>query len=233
MKKILKTALTAVIACVSAVVMSVCVSAETEDLDMPLTRAKTTNGAWEQAITYDRNAFDCGRFTPDTTVTIEFELDSEWTKSSAPVELILFNYTTADPQIWAKIEPYEWDETTASFSYDDMVIGYGSDDFTTVDNLCIGDCGVVMTLNSMTITNCTVVEVTTTTLATTTESVIEITDPPATEATTAATTAAPESKDSSFSIMDILPFVVGGAILLAVIVTVIIIVKKNRGGGFY
>ncbi|MDE6745583.1 MAG: hypothetical protein K2J72_02970, partial [Oscillospiraceae bacterium] len=113
MKKILKIALSAAILCLTAVIVSVCVFAETEDIEMRTVLAKMTNGAWGQSITYDKATLDCSRITPDTEVRVEFELDGEWTGSGAPVELVFQNYTTADPAIWAKIPPYDYDETYA------------------------------------------------------------------------------------------------------------------------
>ncbi len=225
MKKMLKAALTAAVACVSAIVMSLSISAETEDFESPLNKVKSTSGAWEQSLTLDKNDFDCGRITPETVVQVEFELDGEPTNTNiAPVELILFNYTTADPQIWAKIEPYEYDNTYAYFDYDTMIKIYGSDDLSTVDNLCIGDTGTPLTVTKLTITNCTVPEVTTTTTVTTTE-FIEITDPPATAETTAATTAAPEKEEGGG--IPIIPIVIA-TVVVAVIVVVVIIVIKSR-----
>ena len=225
MRQILRSALTAAIAFMSALIMSICVSAETEDVEMPVVKAQTTSGGWGQSIVYDRHDFDCSRMTPDTIVKVEFELDGEWTGNGAPVELILFNYTTADPQIWAKATPFEWDETTASFNYEEMVKKFGTDDFTTVDNLCLGDCGIVMTVTKFTITNCKAVEIITTTSETTTASIIEITDP-VTEITTASS-ASSESDEISF-IMAALPFIVVGTIMAAFIVTVLIIVFNKK-----
>ena len=155
MRKILKAMLSAVIVCVTAVTVSLCAYAETEDVELPVTTAKTTNGAWGQSLTYPPNIFDCTRMTPDTIVKVEFELDGEWTGNGAPVELVLQNYSV-DPQIWAKTEPFEYDETSASFKYEDMVAVYGSDDFSGIGNLCLGDCGIVMKATKFTVTNCTV-----------------------------------------------------------------------------
>ncbi len=226
MKNILKAALAAAVACVSAAVMTLCVSAETEDFESPLNKVKSTSGAWEQSLTLDKNDFDCGRITPDTVVQVEFELDGEPSNPNiAPVELILFNYTTADPQIWAKIEPYEYDNTYAYFDYETMIKVYGTDDLSTVDNLCIGDTGTPLTVTKLTITNCTVVEVTTTTETTTAE-VIEITDPPATEATTAATTAAPEKEEGGG--IPIIPIVIATVVVAVIVVVVIIVIRSKR-----
>ena len=228
MRKILKTMLSAVIICITAIIVSVCAYAETEDVELITSTAKTTNGAWGQSVTYPPNIFDCTRITPDTIVMVEFELDGEWTGSGAPVELILQNYT-AEPQIWAKTEPFEYDDTSASFKYDDMVAAYGSDDFSEVGNFCLGDCGIVMKATKFTVTNCTVIEVTTTTEATTTEAATEA----STEAVTTAaetTTAAPANNNSSTESggkIPLIPIVIG-AVVVAVIVVVIIIVKRSK-----
>lgn len=227
MKKILKTVLSAVILCLTAVFMSVCVSAETEDVEAPTTMAKNSSGAWGQSLTVQRTSFDCSRFTPETIINVEFELDGEWTGSGAPVELILQNFSTADPQIWAKVEPFEYDETTASFQYEDMVAAYGSDDFSGVDNMCLGDCGIVMKATKFVITNCEKVEVTTTE-ATTTEAV---TEPTTAAETTAATTAAAETEapsESGGGSIPIIPIVIITVVVAVAIVVVIIIVKNKR-----
>ena len=129
MKKIFKTVLSAAILCMTAVIMSVCVSAATEDVEFKVTMAKSTSGAWGQSVTYDKAAFDCTRITPESEVKVEFELDGEWTGNGAPVELIFHNYSTADPAIWAKISPYEYDDTSASFRYGAIVEAVGRDEF--------------------------------------------------------------------------------------------------------
>lgn len=226
MKKIFKTVLTAAILCLTAVIMSVCVFAETEDLELKTVLAKMTNGAWGQSVTYDKVTLDCSRITPDTEIRVEFEIDGEWTGSGSPVELIFQNYSTADPAIWAKIPPYDYDETFAYFNYDSMVAAYGSDDFSTVDAVHLGDCGIGMKATKFVVTNCQKVEITTTTTAATTEAVTETT----TEAaeTTAVTTAATEApSQSGGGNIPIIPIVIV-TVVVAVIVVVVIIVLKNK-----
>ena len=227
MKKILKIALSAAILCLTAVIMSVCVFAETEDIEMRTVLAKMTNGAWGQSITYDKATLDCSRLTSDSEIQVEFELDGEWNGSGAPVELVFQNYSTADPAIWAKIAPYDFDDTTATFRYEDMVAIYGSDDVSTVDAVHLGDCGIAMKVTKFVITNCEKIEITTTTTAATTEAVTEA----ETEAaeTTAVTTAATEasSQSSSGGSVPIVPIVIV-TVVVAVIIVVVIIVLKNR-----
>ncbi|MBD5146163.1 MAG: hypothetical protein HDT21_09720 [Ruminococcus sp.] len=227
MKKILKIALSAAILCLTAVIMSVCVFAETEDIEMRTVLAKVTNGAWGQSITYDKATLDCSRLTSDSEIQVEFELDGEWNGSGAPVELVFQNYSTADPAIWAKIAPYDFDDTTATFRYEDMVAIYGSEDLSTVDAVHLGDCGIPMKVTKFVITNCEKIEITTTTTAATTEAVTEA----ETEAaeTTAVTTAATEasSQSSSGGNIPIVPIVIV-TVVVAVIIVVVIIVLKNR-----
>lgn len=230
MKKMIKAILTAAIVCVTAMAMSVCVFADGEDVELPVTKAKQTNGAWGQSVTYDRASFDCGRITEDSIVEVEFELNVEWTRSDAPIELIFQNYSTAKPEIWAKISPFEYDETSAKFQYDDMVLSYGSDDFSTVDNMCIGDCGVKMLVTKVTVTNCeappeTTTETTTTTVTETTTAATTTTAAPAeTEAPAETTAAASESESGGIPIVLIIVITV----VVAVIAVVVIIVLKNR-----
>lgn len=230
MKKLFKAALTVAVLCLTAMVTAVCVSAETEDVELSTATAKTTNGQWGQSVTYPKAAFDCSRITEDSVVEVEFELDGEWTGSIAPVELIFQNFTTADPQVWAKIEPFETDnETYAKFRYDEMVAAYGKDDFSDVDNMWLGDCGIKMKVTKFTITNCEKIEVTTTTTVTTTEATTTTTTvattAPVTQATTTAATTAAESSGGG---IPIIPIIVVTVVVAVIVVVVIIIIRSRR-----
>ncbi len=223
MKKIIKAVLAAAVLCVMAVMTSICVSAETEDVELSTTLAKTTDGGWGQSVTYPKSSFDCSRINADTVIEVEFELDGEWTGSGAPVELVFQNYSTADPAIWAKIEPYDTDmETYAKFRFDEMAVTYGSEDFSTVDNMCLGDCGIKMKVTKFTVKNCTKVEVTTTTAATT--SAAAETTAAAAETTAASVTEASSEGGGSIPIVPIVIVTV----VVAVIAVVLIIVLKNK-----
>lgn len=230
MKKIIKTIMTAAILCVTALMMSICVSAETEDVELSVRLAKTTGGDWGQSVTYPKSTFDCGRITEDSIVEVEFTLEDTWSGSGCPIELIFQNYTTADPAIWAKIEPFDSDmETYAKFKYDDMEYMYGSDDFSTVDNMCVGDCGVPITVTKVTVTNCEKVEAitTATTTETTTAEVTQSTTAASSATTAATTTEAPASSSESNGGIPIVLIVVV-TVVVAVIIVVVIIVLKNK-----
>ncbi len=235
MKKIFRAALAAAAACVSAFIITISAAAETEDFEAPLNKVKTTNGDWGQSLTLDVNDFDCTRITPDSVVTVEYTVDGEPASANlAPVELILFNYTEERDRIWAKIEPFEYDETSASFDYETMILRYGSDDLSTVDNLCIGDTGAPITVTKLVITNCTVSETTTTTAETTVSTTAE-TDPPETAApetsapeTTEAVTTAPAPAEESGGVPIVLIVVITVVVAVAVVATIIILKNKRR-----
>lgn len=153
MKKIFKAALTVAIVCVTAVCMAICVSAETQDIELPTSNSKLSNGGWSQSVSYEKNIFNFASVTSDSEVLIEFEVDGEWdyTASGTPVELILQNF---DSDSWVKIPPCEVTETSAKFSYNDIVNVYGSDDFSTVDKINFYDRGVKAKVTKVVITNC-------------------------------------------------------------------------------
>lgn len=229
MKKILKAALAAAVVFLTAAVTAVCASAETEDVELTVALAKMTNGKWQQSVTYTKDQFNCDRITPDSIVYVEFEVDGEWTGSGAPIEFIFQNYNTADPAIWAKIPPFDMTENSASFRYDEMKTAYeslGGGDFSTVDAIHVGDCGIPIKVTKMTISNCNVIEVvTTTTTEATTTTAAETTAAPETTAAETTTTAAPAS--SGGGQIPLVPIVIA-AVVVAVIVVVIIIVAKSK-----
>ncbi|MGN0603786.1 MAG: hypothetical protein ACI4I2_07380 [Oscillospiraceae bacterium] len=203
--------------------------AEPQDFEPSITRAVQTNGSWGQSITFSTTDIKPAGIGPDSTFEVQFELEGDQSlPGQYQVELILQNYE-ADPQIWAQVAPFEYDDTHAIFDYDAMVLAYGSDDFSTINNICVGDRGVKMKVTYVKITNYDPPAAVTTAAETeaATEAVTEAADTPA---ETEATTAAPASSDapeSGNSIMVII-FVIGAVVLVAAIVVIIIVTKKNK-----
>lgn len=235
MKKIIKSAMAVLTACMAAVVMAVTVSAEVKDVELSVVRAKMAP-AWGQSITYSGDEFGITNLTEDSEILIEYETEEGAMPDNGyhPVEIILQNYVV-DPQIWAQIAPAEFDETSAKFAYADLVEIYadygGAEDFTDVNNVCFGATKVGANVTKVTITNVDVPEVTTTTTAattteatTTTEAVTEAT----TEATTAATTAAPAAEKESGGIPIVLIVVITVVVAVAVVVTLIVLKNRRR-----
>lgn len=135
-------------------VMTISVSAENYKADV--SSAVPTNN-WGQSFTmytpfvieegkdYSEN-FDPLWMTPTSEVWVGYEISEELSVlDESPVELIWqtweVNGKLADNvnKAWNQILPYEYDATHAIFRYNDIVQAYGTDDFSSVYCICIGD----------------------------------------------------------------------------------------------
>lgn len=167
MNKLLK-ALTASAAGVIAV-GALAFTAFAEDYTFDISEPVKSNGSWGQSFTYytandegHPGNFDATWITSDSEVVVDYTYEGE--TSRAPLELIWQTWDgpkDPDPDVngtWNKISPYEYDDTSAKFSYEDIVNAYGTDDFSTVYAINVGDTGVVLTVTGVTITNCNIVE---------------------------------------------------------------------------
>lgn len=215
----------------AAMCMTFTAFAEPQDLEPSVSRAIQTNGAWGQSVTYTNAQINPMGITPDTVIEVQYELEGdEALPGQYQVELILQNYT-ADPQIWAQVVPYEYDDTHALFDYDGMVLAYGSDDFSEVGNICIGDRGVKMTVTYVKITNYDPpAKETVTEAETEAETEVEITEAE-TEApaeTAAETTAASTPTANSGNNVVLIIIIIAAVVVAAVVVVVIIVTKKNK-----
>lgn len=215
----------------AAMCMTFTAFAEPQDLEPSVSRAVQTNGAWGQSVTYSNAEINPMGITPDTVIEVQYELEGdEALPGQYQVELILQNYT-ADPQIWAQVVPYEYDDTHALFDYDGMVLAYGSDDFSEVGNICIGDRGVKMTVTYVKITNYDPpAKETVTEAETEAETEVEITEAE-TEApaeTAAETTAASTPTANSGNNVVLIIIIIAAVVVAAVVVVVIIVTKKNK-----
>lgn len=215
----------------AAMCMTFTAFAEPQDLEPSVSRAIQTNGAWGQSVTYTNAQINPMGITPDTVIEVQYELEGdEALPGQYQVELILQNYA-ADPQIWAQVVPYEYDDTHALFDYDGMVLAYGSDDFAEVGNICIGDRGVKMTVTYVKITNYDPpAKETVTEAETEAETEVEITEAE-TEApaeTAAETTAASTPTANSGNNVVLIIIIIAAVVVAAVVVVVIIVTKKNK-----
>ncbi len=215
----------------AAMCMTFTAFAEPQDLEPSVSRAVQTNGAWGQSVTYSNAEINPMGITPDTVIEVQYELDGdEALPGQHQVELILQNYT-ADPQIWAQVVPYEYDDTHALFDYDGMVLAYGSDDFSEVGNICVGDRGVKMTVTYVKITNYDPPARETAATTAETEAETEITEAeteaPA-ETTAAETTAAGTPTANSGNNVVLIIIIIAAVVVAAVVVVVIIVTKKNK-----
>lgn len=204
--------------------------AEPQDIELPVSRAVETNGLWGQSITYPKNEVNPAGIGPDTIIEVHYELNGE---PSMPgqhqVELILQNYDV-DPQIWAQVIPYEYDDTHALFDYDSMLLAYGNEDFSGIGNICFGDRGINMIVTSVKIINYDPPAreiVTTASTEAQTEEVTEATEAPA-ETTAAETTAAPNAEEGSGNNVVVIVVIIVAVVVVAAVVVVIIVTNKNK-----
>ncbi len=118
--------------------------------------------------------YDTTKITPSSEVLVTFEYEDiaeddkfydpagTYKTEFGPVELIVQSWSNPDTPtvnssggVWAKVAPKQWDDTSAVFSYDDMVAAYGTNDFSGVDSLNFGATqNVRVVLKSFVITNC-------------------------------------------------------------------------------
>lgn len=204
--------------------------AEPSDFEPSLTRAIETSGSWGQSITFSNSDINPRGIGPDTTIEVEYELSGEQSlPNQYQVELIFQNYA-ADPQIWAQVVPSEYDDTHAVFDYEAMVLAYGSDDFSTVNNICIGDRGVKMKVTYVKVTNYDPpVPETTVTEETTQDSAEEAgeTEAPASEATSATTEASADEPAETNNVV-LFIIIIGAVVLVAAIVVIVVVSKANK-----
>lgn len=153
-------------AVVIAVSGAVSVSAD-GDITLDCTNAVESSD-WSQSIEfrYDNNAFDATRMTQDSVIKVEYEvisLNETKDPTGYPVELIFQSWS--DPQesvkvdangaVWGKTKPSEVGDGYEIFTYNDIAEGYGTADFSKVDNLLFGSTNdAVIKITGCTVTNC-------------------------------------------------------------------------------
>ena len=159
MKKLFKGMLCAAVMAAAAVCTSV--TAFAEDVTIDVSEAVESSN-WGQSITVNKADFDAERITKDSVVKVAFDA-GDYSGEELPIELIFqsWNNTTspnADKKggVWAKITTDDFTEKSATFTYDEIVKAYGTDDFSEVQAICVGDTDLApVTCKGMIITNCT------------------------------------------------------------------------------
>lgn len=159
MNKLLKFLASSAAAAVVAVCSAVTVCAEDISLDIT---AEPSSGSWGQSVKYltSRNAdisdaFDPCTMTEDSVVQITY--DCELKDDNNHIELICQSWgdhATAVTADWNKIPAASYSEGYSEFTYADIVAAYGTDDFSELYAICVGDTGECpITVTSIVITN--------------------------------------------------------------------------------
>ncbi|MGN0637446.1 MAG: hypothetical protein ACI4J0_03660 [Huintestinicola sp.] len=168
MNKLFKALTASAAGLFAAAALSITVCAE--DYVFDIAEPVQSNGSWGQSFTYytcndqgHPGNFDATWMTSESEVIVEYTYEGD-SSSRAPLELIWQTWDgpiEPDPDVkstWNKISPYEYDETTAKFSFEDIAAAYGTENFETVYAINVGDTGVKLTVTGVTITNCNITE---------------------------------------------------------------------------
>lgn len=112
----------------------------------------TSPKEWGQAVTYYiQEHTNAGIKLTDlkegSKIIVEYSVNGE--DNGNDIELIFQTWT--DEVRWKQIQPAENSDGTAVFLYDDMVSTYGSDDFSTVEAVNVGDRGTMITVTKVAI----------------------------------------------------------------------------------
>lgn len=140
----------------AAAVLSVSAYAAAEDYVFDVSDAVESR-SWGQtykqftALFVDQNQDHSNNFnplwmTPESEVYIEYEYTGDLEQQSgSPIELIWQTWKVNNelPEnvnaTWNQVQPYEFDDHSAAFSYADIVAVYGTDDFSSVYGINLGD----------------------------------------------------------------------------------------------
>ena len=120
-----------------------------------------TSKNWKQSLTVSVDLFDTSTLTPRSMAMAFFESDIAEDRKTAPVELI-FQSTddkvspkAKNGTVWAKIQPAKFNPGFALFAYDSMTEAYGTDDFSCVSVVYVGDTGISpITCTDLYVLNC-------------------------------------------------------------------------------
>ena len=140
----------------AAAVISAAVSVSAEDYVFDVSDAVESR-SWGQsykqftALCVDPNEDFSGNFnpmwmTPESEVYIEYDYTGDLEdQDGSPIELIWQTWKVDNEMpenvnaSWNQIQPYEFDDHSAVFSYADIVASYGTDDFSSVYGINLGD----------------------------------------------------------------------------------------------
>ena len=103
---------------------------------------------WGQSLTVGVDQLDISSLTPDSIVVAVFDFESEEEIYNSPVEFILqstddnVSPKAKNGTVWGKVPASYFAGKYAYFEYADIVDAYGTDDFSCVSTLYVGDTGM-------------------------------------------------------------------------------------------
>ena len=114
-----------------------------------------SNGSWGQAVAYnlhehENDPISITDFTEDSKIYVTFEVDGTPPVNTYGIEFILQRWEAEGiKSVWARVQPVDVTDGVATFDYASMTAAYGSDDFSDVDQLYVGDSGVVIKVTNV------------------------------------------------------------------------------------
>ncbi len=117
--------------------------------------AGVSSGSWGQAVAYNLHEHENAPisitdFTEDSKIYVTFEVDGTPPANTYGIELIIQRWEGKGvKKVWGKVTPVDVTDGVATFDYASMVAAYGSDDFSDVDQLYVGDTGVVIKVTNV------------------------------------------------------------------------------------
>lgn len=162
MKKFISRIAAAITAVGLSLTTAICAfAADTSDVELDVSEAVSIDN-WGTSVKYQYDVFDTTRMTKDSKIKVEFRVDNDAEISTAPVELVFQSWEYPDTSIaqpdgtvWAKVQPYTYDDKSAEFKYTDIVAAYGSDNFEKVSCICFtATASAKITVTKVTVTDC-------------------------------------------------------------------------------
>lgn len=154
MKKISKL-LSAAAVMLLALIMSAVTAFAAEDDILVFEGEGKSNGSWGQA--YCLNIHENDKYAnlilmlnKDSKIYVDFELEGTPTINTQGITFILQKWEKeGGDQIWAQTAPTEVADGVATFDFASLADTYGSEDFTSVDQVYVGDTGAVLTVTKI------------------------------------------------------------------------------------
>lgn len=148
----------------SAALMALAPSAYADDYYFDMSKARQTFGngtgsTYSDMTRLDNERRDKDKFNPlwlteDSSIVIEYVSEGDY--EEAPAILVLQSWVgelvSGTDDKWVQVLPSSYDDTTATFTYEDMVAAYGND-FSDVYALNVVDSGNALLIKSMIATN--------------------------------------------------------------------------------
>lgn len=154
MKKVSKW-LSAVAVTLLTVIMSAVTAFAAEDDILVYEGEGKSNGSWGQA--YNLNIRGNDKYAnlilmlgENSKIYVDFEVEGTPTTNTQGITFILQKWEKeGGDQIWAQTPPTDVTDGVATFDYASLADTYGSDDFSTVDQIYVGDTGAVLTVTKV------------------------------------------------------------------------------------